>query len=1239
MNIFKKSKKTKVLSAMAAAVIGFSMTASSAAALTEVQISAILDLLASFGADQTTIDSTEAALTGQAVPAAPTTGGDCTSYTFATNLELGDTGVDVLNLQKVLNMDTATQVAATGVGSTGEETEYFGGLTKAAVIKFQDKYASEVLTPIGLTAGTGYVGAMTREKLNSMAVCDADDTGDDTGDDADDTEDDTAVTGTLEVVAVNENVVSDGAYVNSGATGVPVLEFTLTGSADTDVTVSSITVNHTGGGATADVVTVYIYEGDTRLTTGRSLSASTKNAVFTGVNVAIPAGGSKTLTVKVDTLTSGGGSTAAPHLFQVASADAIVASNGVVFTGSFPVQGHTYGAILNDVGSITIARAGSQPLAAPKVGQQDVKVAEFLLTAGATEDVTVNGITLYSVGSLSASNISNFELKIMGETDARGTVAAVTSKSLVPLTLTNPIVIEKGGSKTVEVYADISGAARPDDTTIFYVENDADVAAVGTFGWGVSVTRGDYDNVSGAADSSRSTVAGGQVTNAQTGPSAANDIPTNTKDVSLLEWTMTAQSDVEVRAMSIKLDSVGENLMGATAANYTDIKVTDVDTGVIVAGPSDATATANTQTFAFTDVFYLTADSSRNFKVTADIANNDSLDADTITATLVAFGSTDIKSVTNNQYVSSGDIVPSADLAGPTLTIEKASLTATISSAASSQTYIKGSEFIGLSVSLQAGTAGDVRVNSISVQTYVSSSTSGVFDEGTDGGATSTAIILSAGLYDGSTLVGSLKTPTASTAIGNGGVLAFTGLYLDIPANTSKTLDVKVQTSPSATAAQRLKFGIAATGDVSAQDTNGNVITLSNSATNGTTVDNGVVLTIADEGSITAYKASDTIDTETGIVVGGTADATLAEYRLIAENEDLQVTQVKVSLATTDNYANVLQLSLYDGTTKVAGPVDMNSSGSVTFYGTDFVIPKNDENVLSVQAKINTIAAAGASTSGNDIKVILADADFKAKGLDGSNTTLAAGDVTLDINGNSKYVRKSKITIEKQALGASEADVNAMGEHKLYEFKVTSEGATSYIRQFRFDVTLSDGGTNTMTASNWKLYRNGTQYTDVLIGSSFDGSDLLAAAFDETDSASSTQVVVVVGGVGSGDSEDSVAVGSPVTYALYATLAGFGVETDNSSITVELATDAAASTGYAYLDDTDSDTGEAIINLSNGTTGFLGTAANIIWSDGSVTLHSSEVIDNPTGTDTSSSDWLNGYLIKDKPVGSQSVVY
>jgi len=48
-------------------------------------------------------------------------------------------------------------------------TGNFLALTKSAVIRFQEKYATEVLVPIGLEKGTGFVGPMTRVKINQLS--------------------------------------------------------------------------------------------------------------------------------------------------------------------------------------------------------------------------------------------------------------------------------------------------------------------------------------------------------------------------------------------------------------------------------------------------------------------------------------------------------------------------------------------------------------------------------------------------------------------------------------------------------------------------------------------------------------------------------------------------------------------------------------------------------------------------------------------------------------------------------------------------------------------------------------------------------------------------------------------------------------------------------------------------------------------------------------------------------------
>src|SRR3989338_2335867 len=89
-------------------------------------------------------------------------------FSLNSNLKAGSSGPDVLRLQQFLNSDAYTAIALSGVGSSGAESNFFGTLTKNAVIKFQNKYSAEILTPNGLSSGTGIVGVSTRAKLNAL---------------------------------------------------------------------------------------------------------------------------------------------------------------------------------------------------------------------------------------------------------------------------------------------------------------------------------------------------------------------------------------------------------------------------------------------------------------------------------------------------------------------------------------------------------------------------------------------------------------------------------------------------------------------------------------------------------------------------------------------------------------------------------------------------------------------------------------------------------------------------------------------------------------------------------------------------------------------------------------------------------------------------------------------------------------------------------------------------------------
>jgi len=90
-------------------------------------------------------------------------------FTFRNNLKHGQSSIDIKYLQILLNADPDTRLSATGAGSLGQETSYFGTGTKAAVIAFQTKYKDEISAAVGYTIGcTGHVGSGTRAKLNSL---------------------------------------------------------------------------------------------------------------------------------------------------------------------------------------------------------------------------------------------------------------------------------------------------------------------------------------------------------------------------------------------------------------------------------------------------------------------------------------------------------------------------------------------------------------------------------------------------------------------------------------------------------------------------------------------------------------------------------------------------------------------------------------------------------------------------------------------------------------------------------------------------------------------------------------------------------------------------------------------------------------------------------------------------------------------------------------------------------------
>lgn len=82
------------------------------------------------------------------------------------DLTVGSTGPDVVALQQCLQYMGYLPNVVNGAPFTATGT--YAGMTKAAVLQLQNEYAGEILTPEGLTQGTGYCGASTRAFLNKL---------------------------------------------------------------------------------------------------------------------------------------------------------------------------------------------------------------------------------------------------------------------------------------------------------------------------------------------------------------------------------------------------------------------------------------------------------------------------------------------------------------------------------------------------------------------------------------------------------------------------------------------------------------------------------------------------------------------------------------------------------------------------------------------------------------------------------------------------------------------------------------------------------------------------------------------------------------------------------------------------------------------------------------------------------------------------------------------------------------
>ena len=153
MSIIKRIVAVATAIACAVLLVGPAIPTAQAATAEELQ-----QQIAQLEEQLSQLQAQLAQLQGQEQAAQPATGeGLC----LTKALKYGMRDDEVSTLQTGLAKDSS-------VYPEGLVTGYFGPLTKAAVIRFQEKYFDDILAPWGFTKGTGFVGPTTRKKLNEI---------------------------------------------------------------------------------------------------------------------------------------------------------------------------------------------------------------------------------------------------------------------------------------------------------------------------------------------------------------------------------------------------------------------------------------------------------------------------------------------------------------------------------------------------------------------------------------------------------------------------------------------------------------------------------------------------------------------------------------------------------------------------------------------------------------------------------------------------------------------------------------------------------------------------------------------------------------------------------------------------------------------------------------------------------------------------------------------------------------
>ena len=626
-----------------------------AAALSQAQISAIVSLLQSFGADATTVANVTASLNGQ-----PTSGGTVVPVvtgSLTQDLTIGSKDEEVTALQNFL--------ISGGYMSSGYPFGYFGGVTKAAVIKYQ--------LAMGISPAAGYVGAKTRASINGaggVVVVPG------------------VVTPTGTDLSVSLAATSPAASaIVAGQAAANMVEYTFTNKSATPAVVTNVTLARGGVSADTSLSNVYLFNGAIRLTDAASVSAGkiTFNA-STGL-FTIPAGASVTISVKADIASGTSGQLVVISLTGVTA--------NIPVSAVYPISGASQNVfsssdIASATSTITSTAGGSI-----QAGSLNQTVWSSSLSISGRA-VYLKSLAVKVIGSVPTDALQNVKLYVSGiqvasslGQDANGMITFDLSGA--------PYKIDS--SRTLEVRADIvKGSSR---TFTVALQNASDLQLVDS-NYNVGITVG-MSETSGTWEISTGSVSVSLDTTLSSG-----DVITGASNVPLARYTMKAYGE-DMKISYLQASSTDQLDNVALYAN-----------GIQIGSTQTISSTSTAKLYSIGSSLIIPAGQTVTVEIRGDIkynGTNATTTSNTIVVALVGYASNAQGSYSQQLTAVPGSANTPSAITGPTMTVRAAGVSlARNSSYAAAQTVVPNSNAVKLgSYILQTTSAEPVRVTSLTV--------------------------------------------------------------------------------------------------------------------------------------------------------------------------------------------------------------------------------------------------------------------------------------------------------------------------------------------------------------------------------------------------------------------------------------------------------------------------------------------------------------------------------------------